>query len=991
MGNLNPFHDEEFLKQLDSNRNRQVYVRIIALDLNENPLENIFGQVTSGNINIDGSSCVRRTCSLSMIANELNINEYLWGLKSKFKCEIGLYNTIDQEKYPEIIWFPQGVFYITSFNTSQNLTGWTVSITGKDKMCMLNGDLGGNITPISVNFGELTEIDNTGHQNKTKIHLKEIIKQAVHEYGKEPYYNIIIEDLDEAALELLEYRGTEDMYLLYDNMTDSVSNMNFNSQEWYYNKDKSSGGETGTIQTDELDSEEFKQQNGGLSGFDHRIELDFSGNNEPVHLYTSQSDAIAYNENYKTAMRIQTGETVGYRLTDLTYAGDLIGNCGESITSACLDKIKNMLGDYEYFYDLQGHFVWRRKPTYINISWNNIEQSNDNERHAESAAYTSAITYSFENSNLITAFTNTPNINDVKNDYSIFGSRKLSSGTEVPVHIRYAIDKKPTYYKSYSGQVFYSKDHLWPDGQIPNSEAVVNKDYFRKSYMPDFLLQDPYSPYDWWEAYDWAQYWSYLTTGSLDGGGVPTRGMSDYWTEYTKLDLNTLYNTTSWSNWENHNLFLYDVKYDNIYINGDGQEVGEGAHLGFTGHNPWIGAPDTYTYSCGHQYSYILSMRQQNTRIYFYKPSIPAEDLTPEAQERLDEIEGQTETDLLVDWREIIYQMAHDYMKHGQDDDFLEVIRHNNPISYPTGYTGYEQYYTDMMSFWRELYNGGGKQYPEFKVTYAPKSTFEAAPNKFYHFVNKPGYVDGKTANIPLYIQNIYGEWQPSPYTTPEEYNATPDAFFLPTAGGTYNNMTTYYTIQESNYITSADITEEEMPTKKHLIGWAKAIFEDPSKLNFWIDFLDTEGELSQFSVNRIGNRPLAQNDNNLKAVYYKEVPTTIFMKGTAGELAQKRAEKPGYTFILIKENQEYLFKISTQHQSCKDKLNQELYKHAICQENISITAIPIYYLEPNTRIFVTDKESGINGEYIVSKISYSLAYNGTMNITATKAANNLF
>jgi hypothetical protein len=51
--------------------------------------------------------------------------------------------------------------------------------------------------------------------------------------------------------------------------------------------------------------------------------------------------------------KISYGETAGYRYTDLTYAGDLIGNVGESITSI-LDKIKNMLGDFEYFYDLDG-------------------------------------------------------------------------------------------------------------------------------------------------------------------------------------------------------------------------------------------------------------------------------------------------------------------------------------------------------------------------------------------------------------------------------------------------------------------------------------------------------------------------------------------------------------------------------------------------------------------------------------------------------------
>ena len=45
------------------------------------------------------------------------------------------------------------------------------------------------------------------------------------------------------------------------------------------------------------------------------------------------------------------------RTTDLVYAGELIGNVGETLTSV-LDKIKNMLGDFEYFYDVDGRFVF---------------------------------------------------------------------------------------------------------------------------------------------------------------------------------------------------------------------------------------------------------------------------------------------------------------------------------------------------------------------------------------------------------------------------------------------------------------------------------------------------------------------------------------------------------------------------------------------------------------------------------------------------------
>jgi hypothetical protein len=57
--------------------------------------------VTQGSINVDGVSAVRRTCSLSLIAHELNINDFYWGLKSKFKLEIGLKNTIKEFVYNE--------------------------------------------------------------------------------------------------------------------------------------------------------------------------------------------------------------------------------------------------------------------------------------------------------------------------------------------------------------------------------------------------------------------------------------------------------------------------------------------------------------------------------------------------------------------------------------------------------------------------------------------------------------------------------------------------------------------------------------------------------------------------------------------------------------------------------------------------------------------------------------------------------------------------
>ena len=79
-------------------------------------------------------------------------------------------------------------------------------------------------------------------------------------------------------------------------------------------------------------------------------------------------------------------------------------------------------------------------------------------------------------------------------------------------------------------------------------------------------------------------------------------------------------------------------------------------------------------------------------------------------------------------------------------------------------------------------------------------------------------------------------------------------------------------------------------------------------------------------------------------------------------------------------------FNISAQGKSAKDVLDELLYQHSYCTNSINITAIPVYYLQPNTMIYVRDDQSKINGEYVVNRISLPLTYNGQMSISATKA-----
>ena len=231
--------DKEFLKQLDYHREKETYIRITSLTNDEYPREQIEGRATGGSINIDGVSAVRRSCSLNMIAldEDVILTDNFWCYNNKFKLEVGLKNLVDK-KYPDIIWFDMGIYIITNFSKSKNTNNLSISLSGKDKMCRLNGEVSGNIM-MSTDFGTIETVqknEETGELTTTieKLPIYMIIQNAVKEYGQERAENIIINDLDQWGYELWEYRGDQPMYLFIlpgkDGNNPSVINMTFNGE-----------------------------------------------------------------------------------------------------------------------------------------------------------------------------------------------------------------------------------------------------------------------------------------------------------------------------------------------------------------------------------------------------------------------------------------------------------------------------------------------------------------------------------------------------------------------------------------------------------------------------------------------------------------------------------------------------------------------------------------------------------------------------------------
>ena len=883
----------QFLLNLDKTKNKTTYARITALRFDESPIETIEGRVTQGSINLDGDSAVRRTCSLTLIADQFDYKNYVWGMNTKFKLEIGLKNTIDK-RYPSIIWFKQGTYLISSFNTSRSTNSFTITIQGKDKMCQLNGEVGGSLGA-SIDFGTIEEVASNGDVKIVKLPIPEIIRNIVHQYGGEPIHNIIINDIDAYGLELLEYRYEQPMYLYRLVNSNNFMNMTLNGETECY-----VGGQGGTKTTlAQLDA----------SVLDMLVDT-MMGTSSPTKVWIDGAD-------YYVA-KIQYGQTAGYRTTELTYPGDLIGAVGESITSI-LDKIKGMLGEFEYFYDLDGRFIFQKKQSFVNTLWSPVKNNQEDEVYVESLALASSRAYAFTEGELITAFNNNPDIANMRNDYAIWGERTGISGAKIPVHLRYAIDKKPIYYKSFDDKIYTTDEETFKrilaEAKDNIKKEFYNKiDSFKPIYIPPAELAMPERQADyswspgWWDIRDWCEYYTLLTdempTYSMkwysqndDTGCIPIADIVGHSnnTGYCWLIIRTPAGSYNFQHGsgnpanKGYVCTLYESHYDesaskgfvtNKVLDKDGNPITK-----YFNH-PYCGCSDPHTYL-----EFLeVDVKKNGNQVFFYNPNFPSyESIGDAIEDKLDkEYEEYLKSGKLnfVDWREIIYQMAVDFYAHNQKDDFELTLGKNNEQFYPSGQTGYEQYYIDLLGFWRQLYDPS------------------------------------------LATEDFYSEGERK--------------------------------------------------------SWNKNVYESPEVLNFWFDFLDVEGELSQYSVKNVGPRTKAINDTNVKSIYFRETPSVVFVK------SQDEASKiTGYKCIQTPDDS--MFTISSQGRSAKDKLDELIYQHGYCTESATITTIPIYYLQPNIRVYVSDKETNLDGDYIISKLSIPLTYNGTMSLTATKAAETLF
>lgn len=399
-----------FLKQLDGFVNQKQYIRITLLNWNEEPLKEIEGTLTGGSMNKDGSSSFRRTCSFSAeVSGETYDIDSLnsdFAINKKIFLEIGIKNYTNQYPQYPILYFPQGVFFISDFNMNSSATSSVqLSLSLKDKMAGLSGEVGGTFTA-TVQLDTMDTQTPSGEYISEKVLVYEIIKELVHHWGGENLNNIVIEDVPLRIKQVMQWHGNTPLYLIPQEGTSAQAR-----DLWY-----------------EATVEPPKRGEDG--------ELEQRG-----------------------IIQVPIGNDAGFEYMDFIYTGgELTVSPGDNVCNV-LDTLKDYLGNFEYFYDEFGVFHFREIKNYLNTTQATeyIEDMNEHSYLADIADGKYA--YSFEDDSNIISITVTPQYQNIKNDYMILGLREsTNSDITFPVIYHLAIDKKPEVGNVYHNLLIYKED-----------------------------------------------------------------------------------------------------------------------------------------------------------------------------------------------------------------------------------------------------------------------------------------------------------------------------------------------------------------------------------------------------------------------------------------------------------------------------------------------------------------------------------------------------
>lgn len=402
--NYKYLQDSAFLSMVDNLQIKEQYVKITLLDWLENPIQEVQGLVTGGSGNIDGKSAMRRSCNLTVQIPNEELSD-ITNVNSLF--------SINKKMYLEI-----GFKNTTAYYKDYSILWYPQGLYIINGASLSHSSSG---VTLSLQLKDKMCLLNGDCGGKIPASTQFDEYETIDENGD---FVITKPTIAQIIQEAVHHFGGEQPGKIIISDLDSKTKM---VMRWI--------GDTPLY---------FINENGQYS------------------MTTNYDEAKG-----KAYQLYEYGDDVGFIFTDFTFPNELIENAGSSVV-AVLDKIKGVLANYEYFYDIHGNFIWQEVKNYLNTTQATIDLKNMKNEDYLVDQSKGKIVYDFTNSPLISSYSNSPQYSKIKNDFVVWGMKKTALGNTIPIRYHLAIDTKPSIGNIY--EVFMYED---PTDGLTKAKAPI--------------------------------------------------------------------------------------------------------------------------------------------------------------------------------------------------------------------------------------------------------------------------------------------------------------------------------------------------------------------------------------------------------------------------------------------------------------------------------------------------------------------------------------
>lgn len=183
---------------------------------------------------------------------------------------------------------------------------------------------------------------------------------------------------------------------------------------------------------------------------------------------------------------------------------------------------------------------------------------------------------------------------------------------------------------------------------------------------------------------------------------------------------------------------------------------------------------------------------------------------------------------------------------------------------------------------------------------------------------------------------------------------------------------------------------------------------------NFFFDMIDASSStLGMYSVQNIGRRTDVYNNDDVNCLFQPLIPDVVFlnkdnptvnwsenttitelrtMDNIKDLLAAQKAEcnENNQPWVQVSDNIYANFITGGYLNGAYDAIKYELFLHTKFQKVVSLTTLPNFYLEPNSRVEVSERTTNTYGDFMVQTINLTLGPGANMSVTLNEVSERL-